>query len=151
VARVGSGAEYAACLSALPFDHLVAEPQLVRDSARDLTPGADLADLRFVASALRRSSSGEQFGVLVIADRVPRPEFCVMDFRALADLAGTLPGKMELRMTPALALESELLVREAEQSICGILNAAPVPLLYRRADGVCQFVNHAWLDFSARI
>jgi PAS domain S-box-containing protein len=150
VARIGNGTEYAACLGAVRLDNLLARPQLVRDSARDLPPGTDLADLRFAASALLRSSSGVQFGVLVIADRVPRPEFSTADLDALADLAGVLAGKMELRMIASLALETELSLRETEQRFRGIANCAPVPLIYSRADGSCLFVNQTWLDFSGR-
>jgi PAS domain S-box-containing protein len=150
VARIGNGTEYAACLGALRLDNLLAEPQLVRDSACDLPLGTDLADLRFAASALLRSSSGVHFGILVIADRVPRPGFSTADFGALADLAGILAGKMELRMIASLALESELSLRDTEQRFRGIADCAPVPLIYSRADGACLFVNQAWLVFSGR-
>jgi PAS domain S-box-containing protein len=150
VARVGNGTEYGARLGAVHLDRLLSAPHLVRDAACDLPPGTDLADLRFVASALLRSTSGVQFGVLVIADRVPRPEFSATDLRDLADLAGILAAKMELRMIASLALEAELSLRENEQTIHGIAGYAPVPLIYCRADGACVFVNQAWLDFSGR-
>jgi PAS domain S-box-containing protein len=150
VARIGNGTEYAACMGALQLDNLLAEAQLVRDSARDLPPGTDLADLRFVATAVLHSSSDVHLGALVIADRVPRPEFSTADFRALADLAQILAGKMELRMIASLALESELSLRDAEQRFRGIANCAPVPLIYSRADGGSLFINQAWLDFSGR-
>jgi PAS domain S-box-containing protein len=150
VARIGIGTEYAACLGALRLDNLLAESHLVRDSACDLPPGTDFADLRFAASAVLRSSSGVHLGILVIADRVPRPEFSLTDYRALADLAGILAGKMELRMIASLALESELSLRETEQRFRGIANCAPVPLIYSHPDGSCLFVNQTWLDFSGR-
>jgi PAS domain S-box-containing protein len=150
VARIGNGTEYAAFLGATQLNNLLAEPQLVRDSARDLPPGTDLADLRFAASALMRSTSGMQLGVLVIADRVPRPGFSAADVGALAGLARVLAEKMEVRMIASLALESELWLRTAEQRFRGIANCAPVPLIYSRADGSFLFVNQAWLDFSGR-
>jgi len=150
VARVGTGTEYAACLGALRLDNLLGEPQVVRDSARDLPAGTDLRDLRFAASALLRSTTGVQFGVLVIAGREPRPDFSAADVRALAGLAAILSGKMELRLVASLALESELSLRETEDRFRGIAHFAPVPLLYTRSDGACVFVNQAWLDFSGR-
>lgn len=150
VTRIGNGTEYAPYLKHLQLDKLLEEPQLVRDSVRDLPPEADLADLRFAASALLRSSSGLQLGVLVIADRVPRPEFSTTDFRALSDLAGVLAEKMELRVIASLALESELSLRDTEQRYRGIANCAPVPLIYSHSDGSCVFVNQTWLDFTGR-
>src|ERR1017187_6985570 len=150
VARIGNGTEYGYCLGSLRLDNLLGEAQLIRDSASDLPPGTDFADLRFAASAPLRSSSGMQIGVLVIADRAPRPDFSQTDARTLADLAGVLAGKMELRMIASMALESELSLRETEQRFRGIANCAPVPLLYSRADGACLFVNQTWLDFSGR-
>ena len=150
VARIGNGTEYAGCLGELRLDNLLAESRLVRDSACDLPPGTDFADLRFAASAVLRSSSGVHLGILVIADRVPRPEFSAGDFRALGDLAGILAGRMELRAIASLALESVLSLRETEQRFRGIADCAPVPLIYSHADGSCLFVNRTWLDFSGR-
>jgi PAS domain S-box-containing protein len=150
VARIGSGTEYAACLGALHLDHLLSRPQLVRDVASDLPPGTDLGDLQFAASAVLRSSSGLQFGVLMIADREPRPEFSVEDFVALADLAGVLAGRMEFRMIASLALESEISLGQTRDTKRSIADCAPVPLFYQGADGVCRFLNQAWLDFSGR-
>ena len=150
LARIGSGTEYADCLGALRLDKLLAEPQLVRDPACDLPPGTDLRDLRFAASALLHSTSGVQFGVLVIADRVPRPEFSLADFRALGELAGVMAEKMELRLVASLALESELSLRDTGRHSCRIADFAPIPLIYSSADGSCTFVNRAWLAFSGR-
>ncbi len=150
VARIGNGTEYAPYLGAMQLDNLLVEPQLVRDVATDLPPGSDMADLRFAATALLRSTSGMQFGLLVIADRAPRPEFSAKEFAAFADLASILAVKMELRMVASLALESELSLRATAVSDRKIATGAPVPLIYRSADGVCRFVNHAWLDFSGR-
>jgi PAS domain S-box-containing protein len=150
VARIGQGTEYAACLGALRLDNLLGEPQLIQDSARDLPPGTNLRDLRFAASALLRSTSGVQFGVLVIADRVPRPNFSTSDFGALAEMAAVLAGKMELRLVASQALESELELCETGQRFSGIAQFAPVPLIYSRADGSFAFVNRAWLDFTGR-
>lgn len=150
VARIGQGTEYSACLGALRLDKLLAEPQLIRDSTSDLPPGTDLRDLRFAASAPLRSTSGVQFGVLVIADRVPRPDFSALDFRALAELAGVLAGKMELRLVASLALESELSLRESDHRFREMVQSAPVPLIHAHADGSFAFINQAWLNFSGR-
>jgi len=150
VTRIGNGTEYAPYLGGVRVDKLLEEPQLVRDSASELPPGTDFADLRFAASALARSSSGMQIGVLVIADRAPRPGFSEADARTLADLAGVLADKMELRMIASLALESELSLRETERRFRGIANCAPVPLIYSGSDGSFRFVNQSWLDFSGR-
>jgi len=150
LARIGSGTEYADCLGVLRLDKLLAEPQLVRDPACDLPPGTDLRDLRFAASALLQSTSGVQFGVLVIADRVPRPEFSLADFCALGELAGVMAAKMELRLVASQALELELALRDSCRHFYGIADFAPVPLIYSSADGSSTFVNRAWLDFSGR-
>ena len=150
VTRIGNGTEYAPYLKAVRLDKLLEQPQTIRDSARDLPPGTDLADLRFAASALLRSTSGMQIGVLVIADRVPRLGFSEIDVRNLAELAGVFAAKLEFALIASLALESELSLRETEQRFRGIANCAPVPLIYSRADGRPQFVNQAWLDFSGR-
>jgi PAS domain S-box-containing protein len=148
--RIGRGVEYGACLSRLRLEKLVEEPHLVRHPAGDLPPGSDFADLQFAASALLRGSNGMLLGVVVIADRAPRPGFSPTDFRALQDLATVLAGKMQLRMVASLALEAELLLREAGENALAIAHHAPVPLIYSRADGSCQFVNQAWLDFTGR-
>jgi PAS domain S-box-containing protein len=150
VTRIGSGTEYAPYLGGVRVDKLLEEPQLVRDAASDLPAGTDFADLRFAASALLRSTSGMRIGVLVIADREPRPDFSEADARTLADLAGALAGKMELRMIASLALESELSLRETERRFRGIANCAPVPLLYSGSDGSVLFVNKSWRDFSGK-
>jgi PAS domain S-box-containing protein len=150
VARIGNGTEYATCLGGIRLDKLLEQSQLVRDSARDLPPGTDIGDLRFAASAVLRCSTGMLLGLLVIADRVPRPDFSPTDFRALGELAGVLAGKIELRMVASLALESELSLHETEQSFREIANCAPIPLIYSRADGSCLYVNQAWLNFSGR-
>jgi len=150
VTRIGNGIEYAPYLRSLRLDKLLEEPQLVRDSACDLPPGTDFSDLRFAALAPLRSSSGMQIGVLVIADRFPRPGFSETDVRTLAELGNVLAAKMELRMIASLALESELSLRETERRFRGIADYAPVPLIYSHADGSSRFVNQAWLDFSGR-
>jgi len=150
VTRIGSGTEYARYLGGVRVDKLLEEPQLVRDSATELPPGTDVADLRFAASALLRSTSGMRIGVLVIADREPRPGFSEADARTLADLAGVLAGKMELRMIASLALESELALRETERRFRGIANCAPVPLIYSGSDGSFRFVNKSWVEFSGQ-
>jgi PAS domain S-box-containing protein len=149
VSRIGTGVEYAPCLGSWRLDHLLVEPQLVRDVA-ELPAGTDLSDLRFAASALLRSSTGLQFGILVIADHKPRPEFSDRDYAALAEVAGVLSGRMELRLVASLALESELSLLEGDERHHVLANCAPVPLIYRGANGECCFVNQAWLDFSGR-
>jgi len=150
VSRIGTGIEYARCLGSWRLDHILVEPQLVRNAAAELPAGTDLSDLRFAASALLRSSSGLQFGILVIADRKPRPEFSDRDFAALAEVAGVLSGRMELRLVASLALEAELSQSEVHEQHHVLANCAPVPLIYRGADGECRFVNQAWLEFSGR-
>jgi len=150
VARIGSGAEYAPILRKLQLDNSIEEPLVVRDSCVELPPGADTGDIRFAASAPLRTSSGICLGALVIADRLPRPDFSGRDANTLGELASVLAGKMELRMIASLALESELSLREMERRFRGIANSAPVLLFYSRADGGCLFVNKTWLDFSGR-
>jgi PAS domain S-box-containing protein len=150
VARIGVGVEYARCLGSWKLDRLLVAPQLVRDAAAELPEGTELSDLRFAASALLRSSTGLQFGLLVIADRKPRPDFSDRDFSALAEIAGVFSGRMELRLIASMALESELSQNESHEKHHVLANCAPVPLIYRGADGQCRFVNQAWLEFSGR-
>lgn len=150
VARIGMGVEYARCLGSWKLDRLLVAPQLVRDAAAELPEGTELSDLRFAASALLRSSTGLQFGLLVIADRNPRPDFSDRDFAALAEVAGVLSGRMELRLVASMALESELSQHEDQEKHHVLASCAPVPMIYRGADGRCRFVNQAWLEFSGR-
>jgi PAS domain S-box-containing protein len=150
VSRIGAGIDYAGCLGAWQLDNLLGKPHLVRDAAAELSAGTDLADLRFAASALLRSTSGLQFGILVIADRSPRPNFSDDDFAALVELAAVLAGKMELRLIASVALESELALRDSQESHHTLAKCLPVPLIYRTANGSCDFVNQAWLEFFGR-
>jgi PAS domain S-box-containing protein len=150
VTRIGEGTDYAPVLKSVRPDLVLEEPQLIRDSELDLPESSDFADLRFAASVPLRSTSGMHLGVLVIADHQPRPGFSDEDSADLSDLAAVLAGKIELRMIASMALESELSLADIEQRGHDIVDCAPVPLIYRRMDGVSSSVNQAWLDFSGR-
>jgi PAS domain S-box-containing protein len=113
-------------------------------------PGFTSGDVRFAASAPLRSSDGLEVGLLVIADTQPRPEFSPRDLETLADLAGVLAGKMELRMMLSQVRETELSLKEAERRFRNIANAAPVLIIYSGLDGANSFVNKAWLEFTGR-
>ena len=86
----------------------------------------------------------------MIADRAPRPEFSLADFHALAELAGVMAEKMELRLVASQALELELALRDTGQQSCGIAKLATIPLIYSSADGSHISVNRTWLEFSGR-
>ena len=148
--RIGSGSEYWEFLKSYPFSGLIAAPEVVKDAERDLPPGASFGEIRFAASVPLRTSAGLELGILVIADRQPRPDFSDQDLQALATLAEVLAAKMELRMVAAQAVETELALREAEGRFRMMANAASVLIIYGGPDGSCSFVNKTWLEFTGR-
>jgi PAS domain S-box-containing protein len=150
VTRIGSGSEYWTLLKTCPLASAIDTTMVVRDAAEGLPAGASLGDLRFAASAPLLTSSGVSLGVLVIADRHPRPNFSEEDTQALSELACTLAGKMELRMIASEARESELALRETERRFRAIADSAPVLIICSAADGASTFVNKTWLDFTGR-
>ena len=88
--------------------------------------------------------------MLVIADHLPRPGFSAQESRTLAELAGVLARRMELRLVASQMLDAEIQLRETGRRFRGFADAAPVMLLYCGSDGSCEFVNQAWLDFAGR-
>jgi PAS domain S-box-containing protein len=116
----------------------------------DTGPSDTFGDLRFVATAPLITSGGVSLGVLVIADRSPRPDFSERDAQALSDLACAVAAKMELRLVAAHAQESELALQEAERRFRAIADSAPLPIVCSGADGASSFVNKAWLEFTGR-
>jgi len=150
VARIGSGTEYSQYLKTYPLDRVLVAPVVIQDAANGLPPGAEFGDLRFVASAPLRASSGTCLGALVIADTEPKADFSDRDTQNLAELAGVLAGKMELRMIASQALESELSLRETERQFRAIANCAPALIYYCDVDGAFSFVNTTWLEFTGR-
>lgn len=150
VTRIGSGSEYWSLLKTYPLSAVIETPAVVQDAALGLPDGTSFGDLRFAASAPLLTSSGVSLGVLVIADREPRPHFAEKDTRALSELARMLAGKMELRMIASHALEAESALRETERRFRAIANTAPVKIIYGGVDGSCAFVNKTWLNFTGR-
>jgi PAS domain S-box-containing protein len=122
----------------------------VAGAFRDTGPGSDYGGIRFAAAAPLRASDGLQLGALVIADVIPRPEFQQRYLDVLAELAGVLAGKMELRLMAHMTRESESAIREAEDRFRNIADAAPVMIIYSDADGGSSFVNKTWLAFTGR-
>ncbi len=148
--RIGSGQEYWPFLNALPKPRVLDAPLIVTDTAARPPEGLDCRDLRFIASSPLRAADGMPIGALVIADRSPRPGFSEADVQALAGLAELLAAKIELRTVVCHALDSELSRCEAERRFEAIANAAPVLMTCSDADGACEFVNLAWLEFTGR-
>lgn len=144
--RIGSGREHWDHLKTFPVGPAVAAPQMWLNPDEVATPG----EIQFAASAPLRSSDGLELGVLVIADTHSRPDFSQVHLDTLAELAGVLAGKMELRMMVCQARETELSLKEAERRFRSIANAAPVLIIYGGADGACSFVNKTWLEFTGR-
>jgi PAS domain S-box-containing protein len=150
VTRIGSGNEYWPLLKTYPLTATIETPMVVRDAAEELPAGANIGDLRFAASAPLLSSSGVSLGVLIVADRDPRPTFSEEDAQALSELACALAGKLELRMIASHARESELALRETERRFRAIADSAQVLIICSAADGASTFVNKTWLDFTGR-
>jgi PAS domain S-box-containing protein len=148
VTRIGSGvAEYG---KYLPLTKVLREPFLVKDTAAGAPKGCHCGDIRFVAAVPLRSSHGMDLGLLVIADRDPRPDFSEQDLQALKELAAVFAGKMELRMIASEALDSGRALQEAELRFRSIANTVPVLLIYGTADGPCTFVNKTFQQFTGR-
>lgn len=150
ITRIGSGREHWQHLQTFPLIAAVAEPNLWPDPSGAPVSGFLSGDLKFAASAPLRSSDGLELGVLVIADTEPRPGFSRSDLETLAELAGVLAGKMELRMMACQARETELSLQEAERRFRNIADAAPVLIIYSGVDGASSFVNKTWLEFTGR-
>ena len=148
--RVGSGSRYWDNLKTYPLARALANPVIWPDPAGEDVPGFVSGEIRFAAAAPLRSSDGLELGVLVIADVEAHPQFLTEDLETLAELAGILAGKMELRMMACQARDSEALLREAEGRFRNIANYAPVMIIYSGVDGGAVFVNKAWLDFTGR-
>jgi len=150
VRRIGSGQEFWNRLKQFPAQKVLAEAVIWADVGGDEAEQFDFGDLRFVASAPLRSSDGLDVGLLVIADVAPRPEFSPRDLETLAELAGVLAGKMELRWMAFEARDSESTLGEAENRFLNIANCAPVMIIFSGTDGGSSFVNNTWLEFTGR-
>jgi PAS domain S-box-containing protein len=145
--RIGSGSEYWPLLRTYPVALGLDGPMVMRDAGPS---DGSLGDLRFAASAPLITSGGVSLGVLVIADRQPRPDFSERDVEALSDIATTVAAKMELRLIASHLRESELALHQAERRFRDIADSAPLPIICSGADGASSFVNKAWLDFTGR-
>jgi PAS domain S-box-containing protein len=151
VKRIGEGMEFCRRLrETWPLSPATAWPILWPDPTE---PGyEDIAGdgLGFACSAPLFSSDGMTFGLLVIADTRPRPDFTVHERDIFADLASVFAQKMELRGIASEAVEAELAMREAEARFRNIANSAPVLIIYSDAEARCSFVNDTWLQFTGR-
>lgn len=148
--RIGSDVQYWENVKTYPLSLARAKPSVWPDPAGTPVPGFNSGELNFVAAAPLRSSDGLELGLLVIADVDPRPEFSRRDLATLAELAGVLAGKMELRLMACRAQELESSQREAESRFRNIADCAPVLIAYGDVDGGSSFVNKAWLEFTGR-
>ena len=148
--RIGCGHEDGKLFGGFALDKVLHSPVTVRDTADCDFPDFDWGELRFAASVPLRSREGMTLGLLVIADRQPRPEFSGEDETSLAELAEVLAGKMELRRIASQAIETELTLREAEGRFQAIANSAPVPMACGGPDGALTFLNRAWLELTGR-
>jgi PAS domain S-box-containing protein len=150
VTRIGSGSEHWEFLASYPLAELLAVPHWWPDLSKFPAAGFIDAEIKFAASAPLRSSDGQEFGLLVIADLRPRLDFLQKDHEILAELANLLAGKMELRMMACQARAMELSRQEAESRFRCIANSAPVLIVCSGVDGARSFVNKTWLEFTGR-
>lgn len=150
VTRIGSGSEHWQFLATYPLAELLAIPRWWPDLSGFPAAGFIGAEIKFAASAPLHSSEGLDLGLLVIADVRLRPDFSREDHETLAELAGVLSGKMELRMMACLARDMELSLQEAESRFRCIANAVPVSIVYHGVDGARSFVNDTFLEFTGR-
>ncbi len=148
--RIGSGKQHWDYLKTFPLSRALAGTILWPDPSGAPVPEFVPGELKFAASAPLRASDGLDLGVMVIADTQPRPDFSQRDAETLAELAGVLAGKMELRMMVSQARETELSLKEAERRFRNIADAAPVLIIYTGDDGSVLFVNKTWLEFTGR-
>lgn len=128
----------------------LASAQIIQDVRRGLPEGADLGDLEFAATAPIDTLCGQHLGVLVIADRVARPEFSAQDLHILVQMAAVMADRIEMRMIASQAAESGMRYDEAEERFEAIANDAHLLIACNEADGSCQFVNDSWLKFTGR-
>jgi PAS domain S-box-containing protein len=150
VRRIGSGTEYSEYLKTLPLAPILAAPTVWPNPSGVSAPGFMCGAVKFVAAVPLRSADGLDLGLLVIADVVPRTDFTERDHDALAELAGVLAGKMDLRMTALQAQESELLLKEAECRFRNIADSTAALIIYSDIEGSGSFVNKTWLEFTGR-
>jgi PAS domain S-box-containing protein len=148
--RIGSGQEHWENLNTFPVLRALGKPIVWPGPSGSTFTGFIPGELRFVAAVPLRSSDDLELGLLIVGDVVPHPEFSRRDCDTLAELAGVLAGKMELRMLACEARESESEIREAERRFRNIANSAPVMIIYSGVDGGCSFVNKTWLEFTGR-
>jgi PAS domain S-box-containing protein len=137
-------------LRTYPLGRVLAGSFLWPDPSGTSVPGFVPGEVRFAAAAPLRSSDGLELGLLAIADTKPHPEFTSEDLSTLAELAGVLAGKMELRMLVSQAWEAQKPAAEAEKRFRSIAGCAPVMIICSGVDGGAWFVNKAWLEFTGR-
>jgi PAS domain S-box-containing protein len=150
MSRIGSGEQYWKNVKTYPLEAGLAGPLVVRDAADGLPGGADLGELRFMAAAPLRTLCGQPLGILVIADRFPRPDFSAEDLDLLVDFAHVGTISMEAWMMASRAAESRLQLQESEARFREVADAAPMLIACYAADGACIFVNRGWLAFTGR-
>jgi PAS domain-containing protein len=148
--RFGSGSTFWKDLKTLPVGSYMASPMVIQNVPADVPEGADLGDLRFAATAPIKTLCGQDLGVLVIADRVERPEFSAQDLETLTELASIIADRIEMRMIASQALESKLRCGEAEGRFRALANRVQMLIACNDASGCWDFVNDSWLKFTGR-
>jgi len=148
--RFGSGEEYWRNLKTLPIDHLLMSRIVIRDAADGVPERSDLGDLRFVACAPIKTICGQKLGVLVIADKIPRPQFSRQELEMLEDLADVIAGKFELRIVASQSVDSRMRRDEAERRFQSVANAGANLIACYQDDGCCEYVNDPWLAYTGR-
>jgi PAS domain S-box-containing protein len=147
---MGSGEQYWKNVRTYPLEAGLAGPLVVRDAAEGLPDGVDFGELRFMAAAPLRTLCGQPLGILVIADRFPRPDFSTRDLGFLVDFAFVATISLEARIIASHAAESKLQLQESEARFRDVADAAPLLIARYAASGACTFVNRAWLEFTGR-
>ena len=150
MSRIGTGPEYGQYLRTFPLTRLLEAPVVIRDAREGLPLGSDFGDIRFFASAPIGTLCGQDLGVLVIADLIPRPAFSRSDLDTLADLASVLAGQLEMRMIASQCVDSRMRNEEAEDRFHWAATLSSTLMACSEDDGACSFVNQTWLAFSGR-
>jgi PAS domain S-box-containing protein len=150
MSRIGTGEAHWKHLRTFPLGQALTAPVVVRDSLEGLPEGTNLGELRFAATVPLATPCGQHLGVLVIADQVARPLFSEDDLETLVELANVVAGRIELGVLASQLAEMQLWRNEAEERFRNLANCGSFPIACAEADGSCEFVNDAWLNFTGR-
>jgi len=150
VSCIGSGNAYWKYLTTLPSNRSLVAPMVIRDLRESPALAAGLGNLQFFASAPIGTLCAQNVGVLVIADRMARPEFSRLDLETLVEMAAMIACRIDLGVLVDQSNESQLRYLDAEKRFLILANLADTLIACHGADGRCTFVNDAWVKFTGR-